>query len=273
MELQTVDRAHFDLLKQTVHIGAAASLIAAHALREIKQKGYWKADGHESWEKFVASEYGWTKKYAQQLVVDSNTINALPEKFRAAITSHAAARELSKYEPAFRESIIDVASNGGKKQVTSTAIKNAAPKKSSPPPPKKKSAASSAPPPKKAAAKAKGVEDETGLEVPKESLELWNRGAEVEELLIYLGYIRRRLQKAETEKDKLFSELNFGSILASENQLRIELCQAVPWAVCHSCQGKLPADCATCKGRGFVSRFFWENCVPIESREVRVKKD
>jgi hypothetical protein len=262
MELQTLDRERFELLKKSISDGIAVCYIVGAALREIKEREFWKADGYESFESFCDAEWGWTKRYCNQLIVDSDAINSLPPSMRKLITSHAAAAELAKLPETLRLGVVAQVVNT-KKPVTATAIKKATPttipsRKPSKPPARKKDPD-----------KPNPIIDGTGIEVPVECLDLWERGIEAQELITFVSAIRLRLNSIFEAKDKLFVELDFTDGLASLSRLLSDVQRAKPYAVCPSCQGKLAKGCIVCKERGFVSKYYWDTFVPEEQKALR----
>lgn len=275
--LQPEDQQRYATCKQVLQegiaIGRAIFAVIGAAAREIKEKEWFRADGYDTWKAFVEAEYPWTTRYVNQLIVDAEAINSLPESLRKLITSHQAAAELAKVPEALRISVVATASDGGKAPVTAKTIKKSNPvpkrpdKKPATAPPKRPATAKKNEPPPKP--KGTGVTDSTGIEVPQESIELWNRSPEVKELLTYLSAVKSRLVKAQEANDKLFAEVNITGDLAILNQACEDIMRGIPFAVCPSCQGKAPADCKLCLGRGFVSRFFWRTCVPEETRSLR----
>ena len=111
----------------------------------------------------------------------------------------------------------------------------------------------------------------TGWEIPAAILPLWERAEEVQGLLSGLSTLRGILRKAEEEKDKVFAEVNFSSIKAHLDQAYADLKTAKPYAVCPTCLGKTPDNCALCKGRGFISEHRWNSVVPEEQKVMRKK--
>lgn len=263
------DAELYAVLKETVRKGMAIFFITGKALGEIKDRCYYRADGYETFDEFIDTEYGWTRRYADQLILDADVVNRLPEDFRKLITSHAAARALAQVPEILRLPVLTQASKGSSKPVSSASIK-----KSSPPPPKKKPASQKSAPPAKSPPRPKkkspsGPVDATGLEVPEESRQLWGRGSEVKEQLMYLRAIKGHLSRYQAAKDILFVEVDMQSVLDRISQAISQVELAEPHAVCPSCQGKLPKDCQTCKGRGFVSQFYWDTFIPAETKALR----
>lgn len=113
--------------------------------------------------------------------------------------------------------------------------------------------------------------DKTGHPIPSAIFALWERAEEVQGLLSSISTLRGIVEKAEKEKDAVFSEVNFGSLRANLDQAFADLKTAKPFAVCPTCQGRTPDRCTLCKGRGFISEFRWNTAVPKETKEIRAK--
>ena len=130
-------------------------------------------------------------------------------------------------------------------------------------------AAVSGPPPRVA---SKVPKDGTGVEIPKECFELWETADEdSRELLCHISAVRSYLNKAQTSGNKVFVEVDFAATLAHLNQAYSDVKRSAPYAVCPTCQGKLAKGCLSCKGRGFVSEFYWVTFVPEETKAMRSK--
>ena len=268
------DKERLDFLKKVVNEGQAVFFIVGLALAEIKSKELYKFDGHETFNDFCDKEWGWTKRYCNQLIVDASIVKELPEGMRKLVTTENAARELAKLPAILRPAVAHIASASGTKPVTAAAVKAA----SLPPPPKPKSA--SPPPPKAKGAKVKPVapdviRDNTGMEVPEGILPLWNRAHEVVEVLTYIKAIRHRIQNVYQEKDVLWNSLRtagtYQSLTAKLMEIEGEVKSCKPFAVCPTCKGKLPESCTSCGQTGIVSEHFWDNCVPDEEKAMREK--
>ena len=124
--------------------------------------------------------------------------------------------------------------------------------------------ASPAPPPSR-------VLDGTGWPIPTQLIPLWLRADEVQEMLTTLSRVKGVLRAAQENKDKLFTEVNFSSALSQLDQAWADIKTAKPFAVCPTCQGQLPDQCALCRGRGLISEHRWNTCVTREDKAFREK--
>jgi hypothetical protein len=264
------------MLKRAVRDGIAICYITGAALREIKEKNFWRAE-YETWQEFIETEYGWTHRYVNQLIVDADAINSLPAGLRKFITSHQAAKALASIPENLRAAVVEDVTKGGSKPAKAKEIKKLSPpppkpKKTSPPPPK--SGKKSSPPAPKPKA-PKEPTDETGLVIPEEIRDLWNKAENPEEvrgLLVWLRAIENKCFIAKRDQDLIYAEVNLDDVSAKASSAISELKLALPYAVCPSCQGKLPKDCLLCKGKGFLSKFRWDTAVSEEIKAIRIKK-
>jgi len=124
-------------------------------------------------------------------------------------------------------------------------------------------------PAKPATSASDGPKDDTGLPIPLGVRALWEKAVEAEEVLSFLSTARSRLRKAQEAGNVLYVEVNFSSALSSIDQAYADVKVVKPYAVCPTCQGKFMEDCLACKQRGFVSKFYWDNCVPEEAKKMR----
>lgn len=268
--LQKINK-RFEVLEKICTDGRAVFFMVALALEEIKREKFYEESGFKTFPEYCES-IGYSRRHVNQMIADATTLKELPENLRNLVQSERAARELGKIPEILRVAVVSEASSGGTKPVTAAGIKRLAP----PPPQKAReplAPRASTPPPKAAAKSVKPARtvilDGTGLEVPPASLTLWNRMPEVQQLLTMLSAVRGALRKAQEDKDALYAEVDFTDSLAKLNQVYVDVQTAKPFAVCHSCNGKIPTKSCACKGRGFVSEFYWKHAVPAEVRKMR----
>lgn len=276
VKLQPPALARLNELVEIVTKGKETFKQVGLALAEIKSRqlylGWPNGDSnYETFEDFCEGLWGWSRQYAVKLLGAAVAVSQLGEEDAKKITSVKAAAALAKVPDAMKKAVVDAATKDGK-AATAKSIKDATPKSATPPPKKK-----SGPPAKPAKSVPTLPKDRTGLEIPETIVPLWERGIEVVELLTYVSSVRLAIEKAQafgdpknpTQADPLFAEVNFSAAMASLDQASAELQRGKPFAVCPTCQGKLPGPCTQCKGRGFVSEFWWKTCVTQEARDIR----
>jgi len=158
----------------------------------------------------------------------------------------------------------------------SATSNDASPSQSSPPPRREGADGKSypVPPRKPSAIPARPAEkpetlDATGIPVPEEIVPFWDATfAEAQRLITLASEIRVRIKRAQDSNEPAFREVDHTDIIAHLDQVYADLKRAKPYAVCPTCNGVTTKGCATCKGRGFVSEHFWNNCVPEETKNV-----
>jgi hypothetical protein len=113
--------------------------------------------------------------------------------------------------------------------------------------------------------------DHTGWIIPTKVIEKWDYAEESQELLSQLSALRGAIRAASEHDHIEWSEVNFSSLLAHLDQAYADLKRAKPYAVCPTCQGRVSEQCQMCKGRGFISEFYWSTAVPQQVKDIRAK--
>jgi hypothetical protein len=281
-DTKKLDRLNF--LEKVCKDGRIIFMITGAALAEIKEQKLYELKGFKTFINYAKS-IGYTERYCNQLIVSSKATKELPESLQKFIQSESAARALSKIPESLRIEVAENATEKGTKPATAKSIKKSYP----PAPPKPPKTAPEAPLLPEDDLPDNGpfyeenesidkpstiLTDSTGLPIPLEILPLWKSFQEIEPMLNSISQIRSMLKKAKEESDLLFTEMDLTNDQSILNQLYTDFKRAKPYAVCPSCQGisvALTKSCLTCKGRGFVSQFYWENCITEETRNFRAK--
>lgn len=112
--------------------------------------------------------------------------------------------------------------------------------------------------------------DKTGYPIPSAILADWQRAAEYASVIREVSKIKSTLKRGLDESDLIFAEVTNTTVSTLANAYG-DLKRVLPYAVCPTCQGRTPKKCATCRGRGFVSEFYYTTCVPAETRNLREK--
>lgn len=127
--------------------------------------------------------------------------------------------------------------------------------------------------------------DATGIQVPEEVVDYWDMSfAESQRLLNFISEIRTRIKAAQDRNEPMFREVDHTDCVAKLDQVYAEVKRVKPYAVCPECNGVMryagklkskatgealaDTPCPSCKGRGFVSEFFWKNCVAEQKKKV-----
>ena len=251
-------------LEKTIARGKKTFVEVGLALAEIRDLRLYKRE-YGGFEEYCREKWGWSRQHAYRL------IEAAPiAKCHHVVTDEATARVLAKVEPEQRAGVVQAVLDEGK-PVTAAEIKRHLPPVPTQPSgaqgtsrPTSPVVASPPPPPSR-------VLDGTGWPIPTQLIPLWLRSDEVQEMLTTLSRVKGALRAAQDNQDKLFTEVNFSSALSQLDQAWADLKTAKPFAVCPTCQGQLPDQCALCRGRGLISEHRWNTCVTREDKEFRVK--
>ncbi len=272
----SADLKEFERLEKICILGRTTFYLVGTAFDTIKRAEMYRLKGFKTvgaW----AESIGYSHQHINRLIRDKKALDSLPPGMRELVSDERGAHELAKFPEPLRLAILAEATQGGQKPASGAEIKKHSPL---PPPRQKPSSgnpgANAKPLPKRnpvpTAPKVKPTLDHTEFPVPPECLPLWKSGGDVQGLLTYLSSIRSTIKTAEENQNKLWAEVNFGSVLSLVNQLYSEIECARPYAVCPTCNGITFDSCSGCRGRGFVSKFYWSTCVPEETKAMRKVK-
>lgn len=262
---------------------------AGEALAEIRDDKLFVEGGFKSFRDYCEA-IGKSYQWAWLQIKAAEVAKELPVK------NEAQAREVRKIAIPQRKQVVQEAIKQSKGNLTAPVIKNAVQKA-----PERKSKPSIAPDRQK-------FYDETGMEIPPEILEFWNRNEEVQHLLAMLSKVRVTLEKAtgyegdvcphcgKLEKgkwiinlngcnqcfltgkinvviaDKLFKKVDLQGCIANLQRVKEEVECGKSYAVCPQCSGIMLADCSQCQGRGSLSKFHW-SMVADEIKQLRENKN
>lgn len=112
--------------------------------------------------------------------------------------------------------------------------------------------------------------DEMGYTLPEEIVEDWARAKKTaQEYLTALSEVRRGLEVGVEQGDRIYAEISQATIIdLRNNYTSVKL--LMPYAVC-TCEGFQKVKCKFCMGRGFLSKFRWDQTVPKEIKDAREK--
>lgn len=232
-------------MEAVIREGEKAFAAVGNAIIEIRDTKLWE-DSHETFEAYCQDTFGWSGSRARQLASAATVQNALPPALK--VPTEAAARKLVSVPPPARAAIVQKIVDAGKK-ITAAAISKATPAKPAQP-------------------ATTGPKDGTGLKLPSAVFDIWDRMPEAQELITKVSSVIGAVKKAQAEKDELFLEVDFNATISMLNQVKVDLERAKPYAVCPDCNGVDKDGCATCKGRGVLSKFYWDNNIPAETKEL-----
>jgi ribosomal protein S7 len=113
--------------------------------------------------------------------------------------------------------------------------------------------------------------DEVGYKIPAKLMELWKRKAEVQTLMADIQQLKREISQIEKDGDSLYAPVNFTTVQHDLHNAWKGIQQAIPYAVCTVCNGRVEKSCSFCKGRGIISKFAWDSCVDDDTKALRSK--
>lgn len=112
--------------------------------------------------------------------------------------------------------------------------------------------------------------DKTGYPVPDAILADWKRAEGFAETLRKITQVKSVVSEALDHSDPIFAEVTNTTLSTLTNAYN-DLKRVLPYAVCTTCQGRAPKKCSTCGSRGFLSKFYYQTCIPEEIRKLRAK--
>lgn len=238
-ELTTTETNRLAHLTAVVIGGLDGVFAVGLALREIRDSRLYRLD-FETFEDFCRSRFDMDRTYAHRLV-DAAEIKMLPIGNK--IQNESQARAIAAVPEKEREDVMARVEAAG--PVTAKAIT--------------------------AAAKEPVVAvelDKVGKEIPAKVLALWQRADSAgKESSDMISKIRSVLKAGQESDDPIFRELTLSSLQAALSNLYADLKRIRPHAVCYACGGGRSDKCRACKGRGFVSKHFYDICVPEEFKK------
>lgn len=238
MPTQITSAARFKTLDATIKKSLRE---AGQALEEIRDKELYKAGGHKDFKSYCESigknyHWGWRQIEAGKIA------KVMPE-----IKTESAAREVRKIAIPKRRQIVSAVSEKSGGKVTASAVKKAA----------------------QVTQRTKLLpKDGTGIDIPPEIQEFWNRNDEAQHLLSLVSKVKTTLEKAKEDGDLLFKFVDLQGSISRLMAVYEELQCAKSFAVCPKCNGVFFSDCTDCKKRGSLPRFWWDR-QPEEIKKLR----
>ena len=255
------DDQRLAVLEKTIARGKKTFIEVGLALAEIRDLRLYRRE-YSGFNEYCQKKWGWGKAYAYRLIDAAEVVKVSPIGDK--IKTESQARELGKVEPEQRAGIVQAIVDAGEPMTAAAIKRHLPPVPTQPGGAQANSPVVASPPPAP-------VVDGTGWPIPTHLIPLWKRMDEVQEMLTTLSRVKGALRTAQENKDKLFTEVNFSSALSQLDQAWADIKTAKPFAVCPTCQGQLPDQCALCRGRGLISEHRWNTCVTREDKAFREK--
>jgi hypothetical protein len=233
-------------LEAIIEQGQKTFLKVGNALLEIRDARLYR-DEQSTFEDYCEIRWGLGVRRAQQIMLAARTVLELPAEMRTTVRNEAQVRELAKVPKPKREAVLKAASTDGKKPATAAKIKETA--KSFAPPP-------IVPLPVRL--------DETGHAIPVSLHAAWDRAeAWAANATKQISAIKSDLKKAMEDKDATFAEVSDQTFITTLTSIYRELKCVKPHTLCPS----HTPQCKLCNGRGYISKFRFENAIPSEVRK------
>ena len=111
------------------------------------------------------------------------------------------------------------------------------------------------------------IRDSLKKPIPKKLLALWNRRDEVQSVLTQLSRLRsmfrKDMDKLAKERDHLWAEMNFQSVMAALSTAYADVAATMPYTICPTCEGD-GDGCKSCGNRGMIGKFRYDTQIPTE---------
>jgi hypothetical protein len=261
----TLLQKHERTIKQT----QGAFIACGKALAEIRDLKLYRAT-FSTFEDYCQIVWKWGRERARLLIDGACIADELPPEVKALIHKEGQARALSKVPKDARAAVVKDAAASGK--VTAGSIAKAAAKAGDQDAQNGNSCCQNSVDPEGLKTNSTPVvRDSTGFAIPAALLPMWNRRDEVTEILKAVSKARVAVRHAMEKDDPLFQPVNMSGTCNELNHSFSQLQLAMPYAVCCTCQGISSEKCASCKGRGFISKHQYEVSVPVEVKAIRSK--
>jgi hypothetical protein len=252
-------RSRYEVLKEKIRTWWHDRLKIGEHLKEIRDEKLYKHE-HSNFEDFCVAEFDLKHSQAYALIAAVDVKASLkPSAMAEEITNERQARALVPVPAEQRAEVLEKVIERG--PVTAKAITEAAREIATP-----------------IAIKETGRDketktehrDKTGYVIPDSILEDWQRAEQFGSVLREISKVKSILKKGLEDSDLIFAEVNNTTVSTLTNAYG-DLKRVLPYAVCSTCQGRTPKKCTTCRGRGFVSEFYYSTCVPEETKKIREK--
>ena len=213
------------------------------ALVEIHKGNYFVELGFKTMQDYLRSK---GKSYFQswQSMEAIKIQESLPD---VKIPNEATAREIKKIALPQRRQVVSAALEQSEGKLSAPAIKKAV---ASLPERKKQ--------PVKLVAPVKLPKDGTGIDIPPEIQEFWNRNEEIKFLIGMIKKVRLTMQEADKSGDRLFCKMDRQGVISRLIMCEQEIESAENFAVCPECNGVFLDKACICKGRGTFSEYWWK---------------
>jgi hypothetical protein len=205
---------------------------------------------YDTIEECCEHELGWSRRRYYQLRDFQKIKESLPEECEPLVHKERQTRALKSIPEEHRAEVLEEAAKSGK--VTAKSIAQAA-----------------------KVIQIDVIEvDKEGHAIPTPCKETWRRRDEVDEYLVWLSRIKSWAEKLQKSSDKFYAVKEFSAqeVYTDCGNLRRMISTLVPYSICATCQGQAPNTCASCHGKGMISKHAWDHGVSAEVKKMMKQK-
>lgn len=235
-------------LEQTIQEHERGFIVVGEALSEIQSERLYR-DEYGSFSDYCKERWGWGKSYAYRIITAAE-VKMSP--IGDSNENEAQAREIAKVPQNIRKEVIE-----GAKQLGGVTAKNI----------RKSLQINKDASPIGDISKGTIDLDKVGRPIPNEIWGDWvGANGLGKHLLDSLRGVRKEIETGLERSDERMAELS-NAVVADVKNAETSVKRIIPHAVCPSCAGLNRENCTMCSKRGFLSKFYWESCVPEEIKQ------
>jgi len=232
-QLQKISR--FDLVNKKIHDGIKNFAETGLLIIEMRDGLY--RDRYKSFKEYADKEFNRDYNWLWRMAECAKIKKSFPD---IEIPNESTAMEIRKIAVPQRRQVVSEALKQSEGKLSAKAIQNAAASL-----PERKNA-------------VKLPKDGTGIDIPPEIQEFWNRNEEIKFLIGMIKKVRLTMQEADKSGDRLFCKMDRQGVISRLIMCEQEIESAENFAVCPECNGVFLDKSCICKGRGTFSEYWWK---------------
>jgi hypothetical protein len=251
-EITTTEKKQLVELETIIECTKESFIECGLALAKIRDQKLYRSN-FGTFEDYCKSKWGWGRQRAYNLIDAAISTSSLEENVQNFVQNPAQATALKKVPKKRIKRVLKKAQESGK--LTAASIEEAAEQL------EKES-------------KEKAIElDKLGFPIPEEIQKEWDRAdLEGRKMLHMASELKSTIKSFMDAEDKIMTEVTNAALIDAGNCYAYLRC-VIPHSVCTSCHGKDARNkCVLCSGRGYISKFRYDQCVPEEVKAMRLKR-
>lgn len=240
-------------LDRIIQKGEESLLEWVNCLMIMRDKKLYRKN-YKTFEEYCQKKLSKSRQYINGLIKGVAAVKALPKHLESQLSNLKAAATLGSVPEKDQSKVVEEIVKEGK-PVTAKSIKE--------------KAAEVAKPKVEKPAVLVLEKDEIEYDIPVGIITVWNRREEVRELQRAISKVKCHVENALANDDSLFAELD--ALFTSEiKSIYLKIGTAMPYCVCPQCNGRDFKNCILCKGRGFISKYKWDNSIDDKTKNFRL---